>query len=74
MPIFFSQTNPKEIEVLRSLVEKMRDRKHGVGPQGGMDDEQSIADSSSDFEIGDDDVCDTDSEWSLCRGLTWSKD
>ena len=64
MPIFFSQTNPKEIEVLRSLVEKMRDRKHGVGPQGGMDDEQTIADSSSDFEIGDDDVCDTDSEWS----------
>ncbi|KAK3779957.1 hypothetical protein RRG08_044720 [Elysia crispata] len=57
-------TNPQEIEVLRSQVEKMRARKPGVGPQGGMDDDQSIADSSSDFEIGDDDVCDTDSEWS----------
>ncbi|KAK3743770.1 hypothetical protein RRG08_043502 [Elysia crispata] len=42
----------------------MRDRKLRVGPQDGMDDNQSIADSSSDFEIGDDDVCDIDSEWS----------
>ena len=52
------------VQVLRSQVETMRDRKLRVGPQDGMDDNQSIADSSSDFEIGDDDVCDIDSEWS----------
>ncbi|GFR85739.1 hypothetical protein ElyMa_006035700 [Elysia marginata] len=29
-----------------------------------MDGVESIADSSSDFELGNDDVCDTDSKWS----------